>query len=916
MATRAEISPGSRCPLPATGKNDAWHTRLASFFQKCTTAHASRLRFRPTTAFFSAALLGGGAFSLASSLSAPEASLSLSPLFYPQIYPPRTAVATPLAVGVSSCREASTSARKVSAPHSPSRAPASSSDEPSVSPASPELSSPLLIRPASSPHSDATGWLPYRGVASPAELPRIARLPPSLLFPRETASKRGPAARPYSPSSSSTPLPSPSLPSVPPGGASLNLSVGCLTPPPTSQSCPARPSPYCLPSAAVASTPLASDSCEAPCEPIHLQRLPTSSGSPSASLSAFVSLPASVAVSSSAALSLCATCASSVEPVGGAAASETSEGQAGGEAREAERHTRRMGHQRRASLLVDSFGRIHTYLRISLTETCNMKCSYCSPPGGASSSCGSLPQVETSAPSRHRRSAAAAVSSQPCLPPAPMPPSSCSGVSKPCSYPSSSLSRASAPATVAASARAPFASGACPAHLGASPSARSAPASKRLEERNRFLSADEIVRVASFFLENGGMKIRLTGGEPTVRRDFASILHRLAGLPGLETLALTTNGLRLLRVLPQLKGARVNAVNVSLDSLNAERYSRITGINAFNRVWQGIMQLLAEDFCVVKLNVVLLRGVNDDEIEAFAALTKDLAIHVRFIEFMPFQGNGWDADAVVTKDEILARLRQAFPSLQPVPKKTNFASGGDRDREQVEGVEGGQCDAGRAQPRGASPKEGRSSCIKTRAGESFEENHGNGSAHAEQGCREETRRCEKRGESASLFYIPGHAGCIGIISSMSDAFCSTCTRLRLTADGHLKNCLFSSAEFPLLPALRSASHSASSAAEDARAPSFLPSGTSFLSSSSIFSPASSSPLTGSSLPCPSTSSVSSFPLASRSSDASADWGAASDNEQLRRIFAQALKEKKASHGGMLNVAAHANSRRAMLRIGG
>ncbi|KEP65267.1 UNVERIFIED_CONTAM: radical SAM domain-containing protein [Hammondia hammondi] len=411
------------------------------------------------------------------------------------------------------------------------------------------------------------------------------------------------------------------------------------------------------------------------------------------------------------------------------------------------------------SPLTDTFGRHHTYLRISLTEKCNMNCVYCSP-------CGSRGE-----------------------------------------------------------------------HSG---KARSLSVDS-VEKSNAVLSTDEITRVASVFLECGGRKIRLTGGEPTIRKDFSSLLTRVGALPNLETLAVTTNGVRLLRWLPELKLARVNAVNVSLDSLDPTRYRAITGVNAFHRVWEGIMQLIAEDFCLVKLNVVLLRRVNVDEVDAFAALTRDMPIHVRFIEFMPFQGNQWSHEAVVTKQEILERLRHKYPGIHPLESKT---------RGRMQNSQAGGVHRDRRDTRGGPEAEGKNE----REGDGAKKGISCNSEETEEWKVDESGAGGEEGQSASLFVIPGHVGCIGIISALTDSFCASCNRIRLTADGQLKNCLFSPSEFTLLPALRSASSSSTPGGEE--------------------------------------------------------------SERIKQTFAAALGAKKASHGGIMNISRQAHRNRPMIRIGG
>eukprot|EP00920_Eleutheroschizon_duboscqi_P001777 GHVT01004605.1.p1 GENE.GHVT01004605.1~~GHVT01004605.1.p1 ORF type:complete len:470 (+),score=107.45 GHVT01004605.1:218-1627(+) len=197
--------------------------------------------------------------------------------------------------------------------------------------------------------------------------------------------------------------------------------------------------------------------------------------------------------------------------------------------------------------LVDSYGRRHNYLRVSLTERCNLRCVYCMPPNGV-----------------------------------------------------------------------------------------------ELTPASRLLQADEIQRLAAMLVTHAGVdKIRLTGGEPTVRRDFGAVVESLGALPGLRTLAISSNGLALARHLDLLKAAGVNAVNVSLDSLKEEKFDAITrSTGGLPKVLRLLDELVRQDFCLVKINCVLMRGVNDEEIESFVALTSQLPVHVRFIEFMPFAANG------------------------------------------------------------------------------------------------------------------------------------------------------------------------------------------------------------------------------------------------------------------------------------
>lgn len=242
------------------------------------------------------------------------------------------------------------------------------------------------------------------------------------------------------------------------------------------------------------------------------------------------------------------------------------------------------------------------------------------------------------------------------------------------------------------------------------------------------LTTDEIVRLGAFFVGLGVDKIRLTGGEPLLRGDVEAVAEGLGRLPGLRALALTTNGLLLARKLPRLQAAGLRQINISLDTLRPERFRAITRRDGLELVRRAIAAALAAGYAPLKVNCVVMRGVNDDEVTDFVALTREAPIEVRFIEFMPFDGNGWDDAAMVPYAEMRARLEAAFPSLQP-------------------------CEDG---------------------------------PH----------------ETARTFQVPGYRGRVGLIASMSAPFCAGCNRLRLTADGHLKVCLFGPGEVSLRDALR------------------------------------------------------------------------------------------------------------------
>jgi len=241
---------------------------------------------------------------------------------------------------------------------------------------------------------------------------------------------------------------------------------------------------------------------------------------------------------------------------------------------------------------------------------------------------------------------------------------------------------------------------------------------------SRLMQVDEIETLAKFFVDEGVTKIRLTGGEPFVRKDAAKIILSLSKLP--VELTLTTNATRLHDFINVLKEADIKSVNVSLDTLQPEKFLLITRRDLFHRVRSNIELLLHRGFNV-KINMVVMKGFNEDEINDFIAWTMHNPVQIRFIEFMPFSGNKWTSNKVVELHEILATINQqySFLALQ-------------------------------------------------------NDEH----------------------DTAKHYMIPGHIGSFAVISTMSSPFCSGCNRMRLTADGKMKNCLFSNSETDLLSALR------------------------------------------------------------------------------------------------------------------
>ena len=280
-------------------------------------------------------------------------------------------------------------------------------------------------------------------------------------------------------------------------------------------------------------------------------------------------------------------------------------------------------------MLIDSFDRVHNYLRISLTDNCNLRCFYC------------MPEEDY-----------------------------------------------------------------------------------EFTPASRLMQFDEIEALAKIFVNQGVNKIRLTGGEPLVRKDADKIILSLSKLP--VSLTLTTNGTRLHEYLDVLKQANVHSLNISLDTLQPDKFLLLTRRNQFQQVFDNI-HLLVENNFHVKVNVVVMKGLNDMEINDFIAWTKDTPVHVRFIEFMPFSGNRWTSNKVFTWKQILEVIEEKYSVV---------------------------------------------------------------------------RLQDEKHDTAKKYTIPGHAGTFAVISTMSAPFCSGCNRMRLTADGKMKNCLFSQAETDLLSALR------------------------------------------------------------------------------------------------------------------
>lgn len=244
------------------------------------------------------------------------------------------------------------------------------------------------------------------------------------------------------------------------------------------------------------------------------------------------------------------------------------------------------------------------------------------------------------------------------------------------------------------------------------------------------LRYEETLHIVRLAVQRGIRKVRLTGGEPLVRKGFLSFLKELCHIKGLNEITLTTNGVLLKEFAAGIKGCGVKRLNISLDSLKRERFAHIAGRDMFDQVWAGIQEAERLDFDPIKINVVAMKGVNDDEIQDFARLTISKPYHVRFIEHMPVgEDNGWKAENFISVLEIYNIIHRVG-ELRPISGR-NLLDG-----------------------------------------------------------------------PAQRFKLDGARGEIGLIGALSNHFCALCNRLRLTADGHIRGCLFSDEEIDIKTPLR------------------------------------------------------------------------------------------------------------------
>ncbi len=265
------------------------------------------------------------------------------------------------------------------------------------------------------------------------------------------------------------------------------------------------------------------------------------------------------------------------------------------------------------------------------------------------------------------------------------------------------------------------------------------PAEPEWMPQPEILTYEEIERIVRLAVSLGITDFRITGGEPTARKDVPELVRRLAAVPGVRDLAMTTNGILLKRLARPLREAGLHRLNVSLDTLRGEKFVHLARREGFGAVMEGIEEAERAGFRPLKVNMVVLRGVNDDEILDFAEAARTRPWQVRFIEFMPLDGdNAWTRDQVVPAKEILARIHERWPlDLEADGPLT---------------------------------------------------------------------------DPARVFRFRDGKGDVGVIASVSEPFCFACDRVRVTPDGKLRTCLFSTWETDLKGPMRAGATDADLAA--------------------------------------------------------------------------------------------------------
>jgi cyclic pyranopterin phosphate synthase len=354
-------------------------------------------------------------------------------------------------------------------------------------------------------------------------------------------------------------------------------------------------------------------------------------------------------------------------------------------------------------LLIDRWGRVHTDLRISVTDRCNLRCFYCMPADGV-----------------------------PLLP------------------------------------------------------------------REALLDFDEIVRIVQVAVRLGIQKVRLTGGEPLLRKGLPSLIRQLANLAGLEDLAMTTNGTLLALYAQELREAGLKRINISLDTLDRRQFQALTGQDALPEVLQGIEAARRAGFDPIKLNALAIRGFSESQIIPLVRFAVERHLEIRFIEFMPIGPTGrWSPERVLPAEAILGILRQEFGCVEPIDPSASSGgepsqalAGSEPEEQRLSGAEG-PVPPGPTAGGSTGPGEG----LPTAPAGDGPSGRSVSELPAEPGAalpKAATARPPARQ------YLLGRTGAqVGIIASVTQPFCRSCCRLRLTALGELRNCLFASGGWDL-----------------------------------------------------------------------------------------------------------------------
>ncbi|MGD9733182.1 MAG: GTP 3',8-cyclase MoaA [Desulfamplus sp.] len=265
---------------------------------------------------------------------------------------------------------------------------------------------------------------------------------------------------------------------------------------------------------------------------------------------------------------------------------------------------------------------------------------------------------------------------------------------------------------------------------------------------------EEIYRIVRCASQLGIKKLRITGGEPFMRKGILPFIKSLSEIDAINDISITTNGVLLEPNIDEVTDSGINRINISLDTLKPEKFKFISGKDHFASVWRGIMAALDKGLAPIKLNAVILRGINDDEIEALAVLSLKYPFHVRFIEYMPMGNSAVDISQQVLIPEIRERIEKNMGTLEPVVINFNNAD----------------C---------------QSNSIKNAVN------------------RVDTPKIPiNEAGPAKRYKIKGALGEIGFISPVSSHFCDQCNRLRLTSTGHLRPCLLNNREIDLLTQMR------------------------------------------------------------------------------------------------------------------